>query len=136
MKRILLAALAALTLLVGSLSIAFADDWCSDDPPVRIATPSGRSFVVKVTDYALGTQHAPALKLVSYSYVAAPTLDGSGTDVLLTVNIPDDALASAFPTRSVVSTAADDSSHVYQAYSIVGGASGTAIVHHFTIPVR
>jgi hypothetical protein len=133
MKRILLAVLTALTLLGGTISSVFADDWCSDDPPVVIVTPQGHRVVVFVTDYALGTQHAPVLKRVTYSYVATPASDGSGTDVVLRVNIPGDSLAAAFPTRSVVANAMDDESNKYVVYSTQSGTSGLPIVHRFTL---
>ena len=136
MNRFLVSTVAVALLFSGVTSIVAADDWCSDDPPVRIQTPSGHSVVVKVTDYALGLQHADALKLVTYGYVATPDQDGVSTDVTLTVMIPGDALDASFPTKSVVSTAADENSKVYQVFASAGSAAGTAIVHQFKLGVR
>jgi hypothetical protein len=133
-KRSLIAIATTLLLLGSVVPSVSADDWCSDDPPVRIQTPGGRSVVVKVTDHALGTVHAPALKLVTYSYVATPTLDGK-TAVVLTVNIPGDSYSATFQTRSVVSSAADDNAKTYQVFSDRGSVSGTAIVHTFILDV-
>jgi hypothetical protein len=134
-RRIALAALSAGLLLGSAIRVASADDWCSDDPAVNIKTPAGRSMVVKVTDYALGTQHAPALKNVTYSYVATPDLDGVSTDVVLTVVIPDDGLG-AFSTKSTVASAVDENSHLYFVSVTNSGTSGAPIVHSFKLPVR
>ena len=134
MKRFLLALLSASLLLSLAISVVSADDWCSDDPPVAVHTPGGHTVVVKVTDYALGSQHLDALKNVTYSYVAVPAGIGS-TAVTLTVLIPGDVYAATFSTRSVVSSAADENSHQYVVYSDVSGIAGTAIVHTFTLPI-
>jgi hypothetical protein len=133
-KRLLIALVTTALLLCSAVPSAFADDWCSDDPPVRIQTPAGRSVVVKVTDFALGTVHQNTLKLVTYSYVATPTLDGK-TKVVLIVNIPGDSYSPTFQTRSVVSSAADDNGKVYSVLSNLYGVAGTAIVHTFTLDV-
>jgi hypothetical protein len=102
--------------------------------PVRVQTPSGRSVVVKVTDFALGTVYQDTLKLVTYSYVATPASDGK-TKVVLTVNIPGDSASATFATKSVVSSAADENSKVYQVFSTLSGVSGTAIVRTFTLDI-
>ena len=125
----------ALVAGIGGAGTAAADDWCGDDPMVRIITPAGKNMVVRVTDYALGIQHLPALKLASYSYSVAPADNGTATAVTLSVLIPGDALDPAFPTRSVVSSAADENSHVYQLYSDKTGTAGTPIVHQFTLSI-
>ncbi len=134
-RRAFLAAAAVFMLPLGVTSVA-ADDWCDVDPPVQIQTPAGRTIVVKITDYALGAVHLPALGQMTYSYVATPTADGQGTDVTLVVNIPTDLLSPTFQTRSKVSSAADENSHVYQVYSDLYGTAGGPIVHQFTLSVR
>jgi hypothetical protein len=136
LRRIAVSALSAAVLLSGVARVASADDWCSDDPPINIKTPAGHSVVVKVTDYAYGTQHLAALKAVTYAYVATPDLDGVSTDVVLTVNIPGDIYNPLFQTRSVVSTAADENSKVYQVYADHSSVSGTAIVHTFKLATK
>src|SRR5437762_3352047 len=115
-RRIALATLSAGLLLGSAIGIASADEWCDGDPVVRIQTPAGRSITVKVTDSVLGAQHASVLNQITYSYFALPDLDGVNTDVVLTMNIPNDGLG-AFQTRSKVSSAADENSHNYTVYA-------------------
>ena len=131
----LVAGVAGGAALVSGTGVAAADDWCGDDPMVRIITPAGKNMVVRVTDYALGIQHLPALKLASYSYSVAPANNGTATAVTLNVLIPGDALDPAFPTRTVVTSAADENSQVYQLYSDKTGTAGTPIVHQFTLSI-
>lgn len=57
------------TMLAGGAMTAFApaalgaDEWCIDDPPVHIQTPTGHKLTVHITNYALG-DHDQALKIV------------------------------------------------------------------------
>jgi hypothetical protein len=122
-------------MLAAAIPAASADDWCSDDPPVRVVTPGGHTVVVRVTDSALGSQHLGALRAATYSYTVAPAKAGTATLVTLTVNVPNDAFGVRFPTRSVVSTAADEHSKKYDVYSDRYGVAGTAIVHSFVLNV-
>ena len=135
-RRTLLAAAAAVAMLPLGVTSVSAAEWCDTDPPVRIQTPAGRSIVVKVTDYALGSEHLTALGQMTYSYVATPTLDGQGTDVTLIVSIPTDSFSPTFQTRSKVSSAADENSNVYQVYSDQYGSAGQPIVHQFRLNAR
>ena len=93
-------------------------------------------MTVKVTDSVYGSQHTSVFSQVTYSYVATPDLDGVSTDVVLTVVIPGDGTGT-FPTKSRVSSAADENSHNYfVSPPEQTSTAGTPIVHLFKLPVR
>ena len=79
------------------------EEWCEADPAVVIRTPGGNTVVVHVTNAALGTAHAAALRAASISSTVQAG-GGAGTDVEIEVTVPDDAVATGFATRTMVST--------------------------------
>src|SRR5687767_3132230 len=79
------------------------DFWCETDPAVVVHTPGGSTVVVHLTNAALGTEHAAALRAATIT-TTVQAGSGSTTDVEVEVTVPDDAHATRFATRSVVST--------------------------------
>jgi hypothetical protein len=137
MRPFVLAALVAVLLLAASSSATSADvEWCEDDPTVLVPLPGG-SMLVHVTDYALGREHLAALRAATITSQVLP--DGTGqvapagpaaADVVLDISIPDDAYASGFPTRSIVSTLPHAAGTVLAAAS---GQSGQVMRLTFTV---
>ena len=94
-------ALAAALAFAGAPA-ALADDWCSSDPLVKVVTPGGSAQYVHVTVAALGEAHRQALQQAAIAWDATPK--AGGTEVTITVTVPQDASQTAFPTRALVST--------------------------------
>ena len=133
-KRFSAAALMAASLQTGMLvgavagvalaTSAFADDWCSEDPPLYIVTPAGTRLVLHATFYALGKQHQDALKKAKMWYVVESKRarqnqgDSNGnkddkTDVAVMVVVPGDQYGKDFPVRTVISTEANGGGKVH-----------------------
>ncbi len=133
------------------------DEWCMSDPALPIRTPGGHTVIVFLNNYALGTQHRPALAQATHHYVARPAEGGAATAVELSVLIPADAPDAGsearpprthggdgrgsaptdtsdarFPVRSVVTSRPHAGGDVLAAAS---GLSGEALVLRFTLPV-
>jgi hypothetical protein len=98
------ASAATLTLLLTRAPAAFADDWCSSDPLVRVVTRGGNKEYVHVTLYALGLQHRRELRRATISWTAVPATEGTSTDVKITATVPRDESGGTFPTKMLVST--------------------------------
>src|SRR5215210_404754 len=62
---------AALTLLLTRAPAAFADDWCSADPLVKVVTPGGTTQYVHATTFAYGVQHRQALHKAEITWEVA-----------------------------------------------------------------
>ena len=132
MRRRLVAGAAAVLLALALTPTAWADEWCQSDPPVIIRTPAGKVVVVHVTNYALGRQHLKAVVSARIDKSVRPAANGRGTDVGIDVVIPNDAHATGFPVRSVVSTGPFGRGTVYDDES---GVSGNTLRLRFTLDV-
>src|ERR671927_429251 len=97
-------ALATVLSLLLAPGAAAGEQWCEEDPPVVITTPRGAQVVVYVTNGAQGAEHLVAVQLTSIDYTATAIDGGRATLVRMAVTIPPDPFASAFATRSTVST--------------------------------
>jgi hypothetical protein len=93
----------AATLGMAAAPAAHAEDWCDADPLVKVVTPGGSKQNVHLTLFALGETHRKALQRAEVSSSTTRAADG-GTDVTITVTVPQDESRSAFPTKAVVST--------------------------------
>ena len=107
------------------------DEWCPADPAVVVRTPAGNTVVVHITIWALGAEHAAALRdaAIVTSVTAASS---SATDVEIQVTVPDDAYATGFSTRVVAST------HPWEAGTVLAtdaGKSGQAMKLRFRLDV-
>jgi hypothetical protein len=105
--------------------------WCDTDPVVVIATPAGALVPVYVNNGVLGLEHESTVLLASMPYTVVPV--AGGTEVHLSVTIPNDLLAKGFPTRSVVSTGPLGTGTIYATAS---GVSGKPMLLTFTLDVR
>lgn len=123
------------TLLLGLVLLfpapAAGAEWCDTDPLVVIRTPRGMLVPVYVTSGALGIEHQPAVLLAAIDYTVK-SLGVSGTQVRMTVRVPDDAFATSFPTRTVASSGPFATGIVYDR---ADGVSGEDMVMTFTLDV-
>ena len=105
-------------------------EWCGEDPPVTIVTPSGTAVVVHVTDFARGIEHAPQLALASFEYRVEPAVvrGVAGTRVTLLDTIPTGD-GDNFQTRSEVAY------HGAQ-LARAAGLSDEPMRLHFFLPVK
>jgi hypothetical protein len=132
MKRVVIAALMAATMLLQLTSLASAADWCEYDPLVKVVTPGGSRQYVHLTLSALGTEHRRALHQATFTWKVEPALDGTATDVTITTVVPGDEYAAAFPTRAVVSTKPHGMGEVL---STTSGSAGSPMVNTYRIMV-
>ena len=132
MRRRLVVGVAAVLLALALTPTVWADEWCQNDPAVVIRTPAGKTVVVHVTNYALGAQHLNALNAARIDQAVRPAANGHGTQVAIEVTVPDDAYASGFPVRSVVSTKPFGRGTVYDDES---GLSGNTLRLSFRLDV-
>ena len=95
---------ATMTLLLTKAPAAFADDWCSADPLVRVVTPGGSREYVHVTLYALGLQHRRDLRKATVSFTAERIAGDKPTHVTIRATVPLDERGESFQTKMVVST--------------------------------
>jgi hypothetical protein len=93
----------AATLGMTAVPAAHAEDWCDADPLVKVVTPGGSKQNVHLTLFALGESHYKALQRAEVSSSAIRAA-GGGTEVTITVTVPQDESRSAFPTKALVST--------------------------------
>ena len=137
MTRLCRTALVAV-LLLGGLAVAPAGasaQWCEEDPLVAIQTPGGNLVVVYVLIGVLGAEHLPAAQAAAITVTVAAvdaTAGGRATKVELAVLVPDDAFASAFPTRS---TASSEPLGTGVVYDQTEGSSGQPMTLKFTLDV-
>jgi hypothetical protein len=132
-RCILLAILVAFLLLLGPVPAALAmEQWCEEDPPVLILTPSGSSALVFVTNGALGLEHLPAVQLAQIRYTVQPVESGRATLVKMTVVVPPDIFSSRFPTRSTVSSGPFKTGTIYATAS---GYSGEPMEMTFQLSI-
>lgn len=137
MKRFILAATAAVTLATAPAagllpmvaSVVHADDWCATDPMIKVVTPTSTTNLF-LTISALGSQHMPALAQEQHTVVTAPIAGSSSSLATVTVLVPNDALASGFPTRAVVSDQPNGQGNVLAS---VQGVSGQVMTLTFTV---
>lgn len=106
-------------------------EWCDTDPLVLIRTPHGALVPVFVNTGAQGVLHQPAVLLASMTYTVSPA-PGGGTLVHLSVVVPDDLIASSFPTRTVASTGPLGTGRIYHSSY---GVSGEAMMLVFTLGI-
>ena len=131
-RRPLLSAVVAL-LSAGALAApALAgDEWCPADPAVVVRTPGGNTVVVHVTVWALGAEHRAALRDAAI-VTTARAASSIATDVEIQVTVPNDAYATGFSTRAVVSTLPWEAGTVL---ATDGGKSGQAMKLRFRLDV-
>jgi hypothetical protein len=133
MKRRFVAAAAALLCLgVLAPAVSAGDDWCSTDPAVVIHTPGGNTVVVHLTDSALGSEHAAALRDAEITQTVQTVSNQPATDVEIQVVVPDDAFATGFRTQSVASTQPDGAGTVLASDE---GKSGQTMKLRFRLDV-
>ena len=107
------------------------DEWCPTDPAVVVRTPAGNTVVVHVTSWALGAEHAAALRDAAI-VTTATAASSSATDVEIQVTVPNDAYATGFSTRAVASTLPWEAGTVL---ATDGGKSGQAMKLRFRLDV-
>ena len=95
---------ATMTLLLTRAPAAFADDWCSADPLVKVVTSGGNKEYVHVTLFALGLQHRRELHRTTITWTAVEAAGGTSTDVKIIATVPRDESGGTFPTMMRVST--------------------------------
>jgi hypothetical protein len=108
------------------------DEWCDTDPVMLINTPGGATVQVY---YLTGVQTTTAignglLATLSAGYTVTPAQ--GGTQVTLSVTVPNGLGGASFPTRVQVS------SEVWGTGTIYGTASGTSgapMTVRFFLPV-
>ena len=127
---------AVVALLVMSIAAPVAnasDGWCDTDPILLIHTPAGRLVPVYVMVGAQNLLFTPDTMLGSLllSYTAAPTSNGSATNVSVVVTVPPSLLDPSFATRETVSTGAFGTGTVF---ARAAGTSGTATALTFQLP--
>jgi hypothetical protein len=120
----------ALALWVGSApALEASEQWCSGDPVEIIITSGGLAVPVFVTNSALGVEHLLTATTAQISYTTNAT--GYGTNVIMTVMVPNDAFGSGFPTASVVSAGPDATLAILAQTS---GTSGQTMTMEFKLP--
>src|SRR5215210_1463195 len=124
-------AAAVLTLLLTRAPAAFADDWCSDDPLVKIVTLGGTKQYVHVTTFAYGIEHRKALHKAAIIWSVAPASEGTATDVTITTTVPQDGSGGGFPTKMLVSTKPNGKGTVLG--QVDAGAAGSPMVVTYTL---
>jgi hypothetical protein len=122
---------------VTPITSAFADDWCSVDPPIYIVTPAGNRVTLHATHYALGQQHQEALTKAMMIHEVEKVHSGHGkkvgqTRVTVTVFIPGDRYSKDFPVRTVISTGENGMGTVY---ADEHGRANRPMVLRFTLDV-
>ena len=120
-----------LTAQLTAPSASAGAQWCDTDPVVVIVTPGGALVPLFVNNGAQGAVHLPAVLLARMPYTVAPI--AGGTEVHLSVTVPNDLFAKGFPTRSVVSTGPLGTGTIHAA---AYGVSGQPMLLTFTLDVR
>ncbi|MDO8671514.1 MAG: hypothetical protein Q7O66_08810 [Dehalococcoidia bacterium] len=142
MKRLVFLFAAVVLLMAAFTPSAFAGwSWCEDDPLVKIVTPAGNRVNVHVTNYAWANSEwsaeqkvnvRAALKSAKIAYTVESVDGASGTEVVMTVEIPRAKGDFGFSTRSVVSTLPHGLGVVYDT---ADGQSGETIELRFSLNV-
>jgi ABC-type microcin C transport system permease subunit YejE len=147
MRRLLCVLGSALLVLVALTPTSLAaEDWCSDDPLMVLATPGGTTVPVYVLTTA-PMVHSGSVMMATYRYTADHYVRDAagdlGTAFTIYVTVPNDPLSGAFGVRDAVNSGpamgasvegnqmAAASGYTYVANS---GASGTAVALTFDYP--
>jgi hypothetical protein len=128
-RRLCTALVVTMVLLLG-VPVAFADDWCSADPLVKVVTPGGSQQYVHITVAGLGAEHRRAVQQATIGWEAIPA-DG-GTKVTITATVPQDG-AGSFQTRAQVSARPFGGG---QMLGSTTGTAGTVMVVSYQVAVR
>lgn len=125
---------AALTLLLTRAPAAFADDWCSADPLVKVVTPGGTKQYVHATTFAYGVQHRQALHKAEIIWSVAPASGGTATDVTITTTVPQDGSGGGFPTKALVSTKPHGKGTVLGQVDVGAAGSPMVVTYRLAMP--
>lgn len=125
---------ATLSLLLTRAPAAFADDWCSADPLVKVVTPGGTKQYAHVTTFAYGTQHRKALRKAEIVWSVAPASGGAATDVTITTTVPQDGSGGAFPTKALVSTKPRGKGTVLGQVDVGAAGSPMVVTYRLAMP--
>lgn len=147
MRRLLCAVGWALLVLVALAPTSLAaEDWCSDDPLMVLATPDGSAVPVYVlTSAPIG--HIGSVMAATYRYTADHYVRDAagdlGTAFTVYVTVPNDPISGPFGLHDAVNSGPaagasieDDQMAVASGYTYVAtsGTSGTAVALSFTYP--
>src|SRR5205823_6444259 len=107
---------------LGSVPVAAADDWCSDDPLVLVTLPSGQLLPVHITVMALGTVHLPTIKRAQVLGTQATLGQQPHTaTVTIAVQVPGDELGP-FKTKVIASSGENGTGTIYATTEGSGGS--------------